>query len=343
MSSTDVAQVLVVGGGSIGERHVRCFLATSRARVSLCDTREEIRQRLAREYPLEAVYDELELALAECYDAAVVATPAHRHVALARRLLEAGCHVLIEKPLSTSLEGVAELERAAEQAGKAAGVAYVYRHDVGLAAMRDWLARGEAGTVLEVVHVGGQHFPTFRPAYREIYYRSHATGGGAVQDALTHTLNAVEWLVGPITAVTADTARLLLDGVEVEDTVHALARHGAVLASYALNQHQAPNESALSVHGTLGSARWEPHRRRWLSMTRDESAWQVHAYEQPERDTLFVAQAEAFLDAAAGRTAIRCSLSEARQTLAASLAMLESARRRAWVEVRHGGLDTPPA
>jgi predicted dehydrogenase len=51
-----------------------------------------------------------------------------------------------------------------------------------------------------------------------------------VQDALTHTINAAQWLVGNIDRVVADAAHLALEGVDVEDTVNVLARHGGVLA-----------------------------------------------------------------------------------------------------------------
>ncbi len=70
--------------------------------------------------------------------------------------------------------------------GLIAGVAYPYRAHPTLAAMRDAIASGRFGKPLEVVVVAGQHFPTYRPAYRDIYYRDRATGGGAIQDALTH-------------------------------------------------------------------------------------------------------------------------------------------------------------
>src|SRR5262249_15221081 len=86
-----------------------------------------------------------------------------------------------------------------------------------------------------------------------------------------------EWLLGPVERLVADAAHLVLDGVTVEDTVHLLARHGpplltlspdvggegrvrgSVLASYSLNQYQAPNELTLTViceRGTAGAGSW---------------------------------------------------------------------------------------
>src|SRR4029077_9536877 len=115
--------------------------------------------------------------------------------------------------------------------GLTAGVAYPYRAHPAVAAMRAAITTGRFGQPLEVIVVAGQHFPTYRPAYRDIYYRDRAAGGGAIQDALTHLINAVEWIVGPTTSVVADAERLKLDGVTVEDTAHVLARNGDVLVT----------------------------------------------------------------------------------------------------------------
>lgn len=90
--------VLVVGGGSIGERHVRCFLQTGRARVSLCELHDARREFVAATYPLEASYSDWSAALADRPDVVVVATPAHLHLAMARDAILHGAAVLIENP-----------------------------------------------------------------------------------------------------------------------------------------------------------------------------------------------------------------------------------------------------
>lgn len=331
-------RVLVVGGGSIGERHARCFLATNRATVNVCDTSEAVRKQLAGRYQLEAVHGSIDAALAAQPEVVVVATPAHLHVAHSRAALATGAHVLIEKPLSISEAGLDELMAEAAAAERHVGVAYVLRHHPGLRLLRQLLQQGDFGPPLELVYVAGQDFPHFRPAYREIYYRDRATGGGAIQDALTHALNAGEWLVGPTRRVAADAAHLQLAGVDVEDTAHVIARLSTttgheVLASYSLNQHQAPNESTLTVVCRDGALRWELHASRCLTMCRGETEWTVHDYPVQERDTGFIAQANAFLDAVEGKAPVTTSLSEARATLRTALAILDAADHRRWVDV----------
>jgi len=329
----DAKPVLIVGVGSIGERHLRCFQTTGRVRLSLCDTNEDLRRRVAEQYGISRTYADLEAALADRHHAAVIATPAHLHVPMAIRLAEAGTHLLIEKPLSTGLEGIDRLKEEVRTRRLVAAVAYVLRGHPALEAMKREIDSGRFGPPVQLVATAGQHFPTYRPADREIYYTDHATGGGAIQDGLTHVLNAGRWLVGPIDSLVTDAAHQVLEGVEVEDTVGLLARHGSVLASYSLNQHQAPNEWTISVVCRRGTARFELHRHRWRWMIKPDDPWHEESFGPIERDSLFVAQANAFLDCVEGTRAPVCTLDEGIETLRANLAALASVRERRWQTV----------
>jgi predicted dehydrogenase len=323
-------RVLIVGTGSIGERHLRCFTASGRADVSLCEVDDERRRAVADRHGVSRSFGDLPAALEDGCDAAVIATPAPLHVTIATQLADAGTHLLIEKPLSTNFDGIARLEQTVAARGIVAAVAYVYRAHPALQAMRQAIRDGRFGRPVQIVAVAGQHFPTYRPAYRSIYYNDRAQGGGAIQDALTHLLNAGEFLVGPIDRVMADAAHQVLDGVEVEDTVQVLARHGSVLGCYCLNQHQAPNEMTITVIGDCGTARFEMHNSRWRWMTEPDGKWLYDTECPRERDAGDIPYAHAFLDAVEGKTPPLCSLADGIQTLRVNLAVLAASDRPAW-------------
>jgi predicted dehydrogenase len=256
-------RVLVIGGGSIGERHARCFVRTGRADVLLCEPRSEVRERIQATYGLSASFASLDEAMRQPFDAAVICSPAHLHIAMARQLVARRIATLIEKPLGVNLDGAFELVTEAAASGTVMAVAYIYRCFPVVEAVRGLLATGELGRIVEIVAVCGQHFPLYRPAYREIYYNRHETGGGAIQDALTHVMNAGEWLVGPVTVAFADAAHCVLEGVDVEDTVHVVARHGGVLPRRLCAQPQAQ----AGRHGAGNRECWQAARRR------DRRAW----------------------------------------------------------------------
>ena len=318
--------ILIIGCGSIGERHLRCFLKTSRADVAACDLKPELLERVCRQYSVPGFKDARMALEAGRWDAAVICTLANTHVDLALDCLARGLHVLIEKPLTLALEGVAGLEDAIAKSGRFVAVGYVLHFLPALKNAREYLRSGALGRPLQVAVTTGQHFPSFRPAYREIYYARRESGGGAIQDSLTHNANAVEWLIGPTTRVFCDAAHQALPGVEVEDTVCVAARNGPVLVSYAHNQFQAPNETTYLFHCEKGSLKIEVHEQRWAAWPAGAAGWEYHPAPVQERDALYVAQANAFLDGMAGGATDLCTVAEAVQTLKFNLAALASCR-----------------
>ena len=327
-------RVLVVGTGSIGERHVRCFLQTGRAEVGICEINDDLRAQITDRYGITKTYSRLEDAAAESWDAGLVATPAHLHIPMAAALAESGCSLLLEKPLSVSMAGVDELIEFVEKKKIPAMVAYVWRSHPGIKKLKEALDSGRFGKPLLIIVNTGQNFPTYRPAYRDIYYKNRATGGGAIQDGITHMFNAAEWLVGPITRICTDADHKVLEGVEVEDTVNSLTRHGDVMGCFSLNQFQAPNEMTITVNCERGTVRFETHTQSWRWMVEPDEGWHIEPVVSKERDEMYIAQANRFLDTVEGKTAPLCSLKEALQTLRVNLAALTSADNRgAWQTV----------
>jgi predicted dehydrogenase len=319
-------RVLVIGVGSIGERHLRCIKATGRVALGICEVNDKLRKEVAERYQVEPSFRDFEEALMTPWDAAVIATPAPFHIPMARRLTKAGIHFLVEKPLSTSLDGVAELIHEVKARGIKAAVGYVLRCHPVLAGLKQALDSGRFGRPVEFTAVNGQYFPFYRPAYRQIYYTDHKMGGGAIQDAITHMVNATEWLMGPVDRLACDAAHQFLEGVTVEDTVHMLTRHGKVMGSLCLNQYQAPNEVSLTIVCEKGTVRWEMHNQRWRWMVEPSSEWHDETYPPLERDDLMKLQANAFLDVLEGKAQPVCTLAEGLQTLRVNLAALKMAQ-----------------
>ncbi len=327
-------RVLVVGVGSIGERHLRCFQNSGRCSLAICEPHAALRQDVAGRYGVaaDAAFADVETALATAeFDAAVVATPAPLHIPLSTQLAQAGKHLLIEKPLSTSIDGVAELEQLITSKSLKAAVGYTHRAHPANAAVKAAIDAGRFGSPRELTLVTGQNFPHYRPAYRDIYYADRAAGGGAIQDALTHMLNLGEWLLGPIERLVCDAEHMALEGVDVEDTVHLLARHGSTMASYALNQYQFPNECACTIVCESATVRIDYSRKRWSYVEQIEGPWIHHEVDLADRDALYERQAHAFLDAVEGNLPPLCSLAEGWQTLRVNLAALKSLCERGWV------------
>jgi len=325
--------VLVVGCGSIGERHLRCFQKSGRAQVTGCDPNHNLRRTIEQTYGV-GTFADFDAALAGDFDSVVICTPPPLHIPMALAALNAGKHVLIEKPLAVDLAEVPTLLVARQTADRHVAVAYVQHVYPYLRAARDFLQRGELGEIKHVTFAGGSHFPSGRPAhtahYSETYYARRETGGGVIQDAITHMANYVESVIGPTDSLFCDCAHQALPRVEIEDTVNVTARHGGILVSYALNQFQAPEDGTLHFHTAKGSVKIEYHRQRWGVFRLGDGDWEWHDATVPARDSHFEAQAHAWMDQVEGKPSPLCSLEAAIQTLRfnqAALASADSGRR----------------
>ena len=323
-------KVLIVGVGAIGERHLRCFARLGRAELSLCDVNDESRKRIAEHYNVGRTYADLNSALAEPHDAAVICTPGDLHVPMAMQAAEAGLHMLIEKPLSVSLKDVDRLGRMLVERRLVGAVGYVVRAFPEVPAARAAIDSGRFGKPRHFTVVVGQHLPTVRPAYRQLYYADRGKGGGAIQDDLTHMLNTMEYFLGPADRITADAAHQVLEGVEVEDTVNVIARYGQVLGCYSLNQYQAPNETLITIVCDRGTVQVVLGEHRWQWMCEPNGTWQQEPSPVIEPDDAFAGQAAAFLDAVERIRQPLCTFDEGVHTLKANLAVLETAETHTW-------------
>jgi len=326
--------ILVIGTGSIGERHLRCFAETGRTGVMGCEPNPVVAEGVRERLGVEVASSLGDVLARGGLTGAVVCTPAHTHIPVARRCVEAGLPVLIEKPVSTSLDGVRELLQETTRAGVVVRVAYIHRSlPVPMEAKRI-LDSGFPGKILQATVVTGHDFASLRPGFETTYFRSRATGGGCLQDALTHQIHVLEWLAGPVRKVFCDAENGFLSTREVEDTVNIAARlEGGIPASLTCNQFQPPTECAISLHGVEGSLRLDYHESRVGTIRRDGSGWAWTPIPQEHRDAGFKRQAHAFLDAIEGKADHLATLTAGIQSLQVNLCAWESHLSRREVPV----------
>lgn len=147
--------VVVVGAGYWGPNLIRNVAASPRARlVGVCDKDPKALARAQGRHPGVAGFESLEAALAAPgVDAVVLATPSSLHPAHTLACLRAGKHVLVEKPLATTVEQALEVARAADELGRTLAVGHVFLHN---SIVREAKRRIDAGDLGRVLHVHSQ-------------------------------------------------------------------------------------------------------------------------------------------------------------------------------------------
>lgn len=141
--------VAVAGAGYWGKNIVRTFAAHPRVNlVAVCDPSPDVRARVERDYPGVVTTDSLAGLLSrDDVGAVAIATPAVQHAAMAVKCLEAGRHVLCEKPLAVTIESARQVVDAAERSGKVMMVGHLLAYHPAMKYLRDLIASGALGTL----------------------------------------------------------------------------------------------------------------------------------------------------------------------------------------------------
>jgi predicted dehydrogenase len=139
----------VVGLGYWGPNLARNFAALPGAQLAwLCDGRPEVRERLAPSFPQARVAGELDELLADpALDAVVLATPVPTHAELSVRVLEAGKHCFVEKPLAQSVADAERAVDAARRAGRILMVGHLLQYHPGVTRLKELVEEGRLGDV----------------------------------------------------------------------------------------------------------------------------------------------------------------------------------------------------
>ncbi len=317
---------LIIGVGSIGERHLRSFLGVPGARCSFAEVTDSTRQKVADAYAAEAVYADYREADLSTFDGVVICVPANLHVPIACDVIRAGTHVLTEKPLSTSLEGVDELKRLRDEQGVVVSVAFTMRSHPMFREMKKRVDGGDLGTVRAVNYYAGQWWPVMRKDYPPKYAQSRATGGGVIPDHMVHQVNMLQWMFGRPEKVSAGHWRLGLDDIATEDTGQILLQYpGGQVARLGVCLCQHGDNMMLQVIGERGTLRITDNMDTLDHFDGAAGQWTQSDPCAGQRDAIFRLQTEHFIDCIERRDTPRCTVEEAEDTLRTILAALASA------------------
>ncbi|GEL94637.1 Gfo/Idh/MocA family oxidoreductase [Cellulomonas composti] len=179
-------------------------------------------------YPGARVVPDLDALLRDgrVPDLAVVATPNDSHVALARRLLEGGVDVVVDKPLAPRSAEAAALVVHARELGRRLTVFQNRRWDGDFRTVRDLVAGGELGEVLQFESAFGWWSPTIGASWRDRL--PLADGGGVLFDLGPHLIDQAIALFGPVESIHAELDQRRAGAVNDDDSFVALTHRSGV-------------------------------------------------------------------------------------------------------------------
>ena len=268
-----------------------------------------LRHRASNEIPEYAngCFSSIEEAILFVPQVAVIASPAPFHIATALALAESGTHLLIEKPLSASLSGAAELIEICQKQHIVLSIGYNLRFLPSLQRFRGLLVEGVVGRVLSVRCEIGQYLPSWRPDsdYRQGVSAKQELGGGALLE-LSHELDYLRWIFGEIIWIRATISRQSSLEIDVEDTAHLTLGFAPTLdgqqaiGDVNLDFIRHDTTRLCTAIGEKGSLRWNGLTNEVLLYEAGASKWQQLFQHALQRDESYIAEWQNFIDCVNG-------------------------------------------
>jgi len=255
--SSERIRFALAGAGFIGGVHARELAGLDEAElVAVVDTDLATAQALAGAYGAAATTDLTAVLQRDDVDAVSICTPSGLHADGAVAALDAGKHVVVEKPLDVSLAAADRIIDAEKRSGKTVAVISQHRFDKSSEKVLQAVRDGHLGTITSAIasHAWwrGQSY------YDSGEWRGTLAldGGGAVMNQTVHTVNLLTTIVGTPVEVFAYTACLAHERIEVEDTAVAVVKFasGALGMIHGTTAAYPGLDASLRVFGSKGSA-----------------------------------------------------------------------------------------
>jgi len=188
----------VIGVGYLGRFHAQKYALLDEAElVAVCDTSEEAAGRVARELDTRAVNDYRDLA--RDVDAVSIVVPTQKHHEVARHFLEAGVHVLLEKPITSTLEQGRDLVALARDRGVVFQIGHLERFNPAVVALGDVLDR-----------------PRFIESHRIAPFNPRGADVNVVLDLMIHDIDIIlDFVRSPVTEIRANGVPVLSSDTDV--------------------------------------------------------------------------------------------------------------------------------
>jgi len=317
---------LIAGFGSIGRRHLRNLRTLGETDfVLLRSNKSTLPDDEITGLPVET---NIAAALAQKPDGVIISNPTALHLDVAIPAAKAGCAVLMEKPVSHTLDRLDEFKIAVATGGAGVLLGYQFRFHPGLRQVKNWLDDGLIGRPLSFRAQWGEYLPNWHPweDYRASYTSRQDLGGGVVV-TLSHPVDYLRWLLGDVKALWAFSGRISDLEIQVEDHAEiGLQFENGVDGSLHLDYYQQPPSHTLEITGTAGRITWDNADGCARLFRCETGTWMdVPLPANFDRNDLFLAEILHFMDIIQRKAQPICSLADGEAALKICLAVHLSA------------------
>ena len=294
-------RIVIVSLGSIGQRHLTNIRAMlPKAEIGVWRRLGEPPRVHTIPCKADHLFHTLDEVLAFAPDAAIIASPANTHLETALALAGAGIHILVEKPLSTTVKGVEQLIQLCNNRGLILMVGYNLRFMPSLRRVRTMVQEGAIGRVFAVKAEVGQYLPLWRPLadYRHGVSGQAELGGGALLE-LSHDIDYILWTLGIPDRITAFGGKFSDLEIDVEDLAEIVMEYDspARMINIHLDMLQHSPRRCCRFIGSEGVLVWDGIEDKIDLFHVSDKQWRsIDCLKMIEKNQMYVDQLHHFLD-----------------------------------------------
>jgi predicted dehydrogenase len=334
-------KILIVGMGGIGQRHIRNLrtllgndveiIAYRVRRLSLTVTEKleiETGIDVEKKYSV-SVFPDLEEALAQNPDIAFICNPSSFHIPIALRIVEQGCHLFVEKPLSHNYENVEKLVSIIERKKLISLIGYQMRFHPCIQKLKSIIDCSRLGKILAVRAQVGEYLPAWHKYedYRQMYASKKELGGGVVLSQI-HELDYLYWFFGLPHRIFACGGHLSSLEIDVEDIASVLMEFKYQDSIFPVHLHmdyvQRPPSRTFDIIGDKGKVNVDLRANTLKVFSDDGELSEDYSFENFDRNQLFLDEISHFLSCIKNKQKSLITISDGKQSLRMALMIKES-------------------
>lgn len=326
----------VIGVGAMGRNHARVYAELEGVElVGVADSNEKLAEDVAGKYHVKAFQDFQELLEKEKPEVVTVAVPTAMHEEVGSAVLKSGAHLLIEKPIASTVDGGKRLMSLADAQGRKLMVGHIVRFNPAIRALREKLQAGELGRIFQIVCRRVGPFPA---RIRDV---------GVVVDLAPHDIDVMRYLTGeePQTVYAQTAQRVHTDH---EDLIFGLLQFDSgMTGALEINWLTPTKVRETLVLGERGMFRVDDltqdlyffanadiHGELWSALGTIKGVSEGEMIRYPlKRYEPLRAELEAFIDAIVNDKAVPVSGKDGLEALRLAQALIESGQKKQVIKV----------
>jgi len=249
--------LLVIGCGSIGERHIYNLKKMGVKKLAICDIDKQRSNYVSKKYKIKNFYD-LNSALAYKPDVSFICTYPTSHVSIAKNCIQSNSHVFIEKPISSNLKGVRNLLQTADRRGVKVAVGYNTRFDKGLNLIKKQLQKSKIFPLLSIHSQFGNNIRYWHPGTKFQEHYILKKGSGIILDD-SHEYDYIRWLLNDeVDSVYCQIKKMKSIKTQTDSLASFLLKFkNGVIANLITDYVRPKYERHCEIIGEKGSFTWE--------------------------------------------------------------------------------------